>query len=127
MEKPNILILNKTQIILVSILVVGLIICGYFLFRNNDYIKFLKKESNEYKTKNELLKNQIAVKDGTLVIYEHQFDSIQNIRNERYNPKKGGFKQINDQYEEDLHNIANDDAVASFRAISDIFRQHSSK
>jgi hypothetical protein len=119
--------LNDLKNILIGILLLGIMICGYFLFRNNDHINFLKKESENYKVENRTLEDSIKIQDELLIFYATQFDSIQSIRDTRNDLKKGEIKKNNDQYEKDLRTIANDDVVASFWAISDSFRQHSSK
>lgn len=112
------------------ILLVGLTITGILLYMNSNTTTRLENEKNVLKAHNVTLQKQYDDLSDSIISYigdQKHYEKGIKLRDRQIEQLRKNFVQIQKDYDEEIIDIRSDSTITAFRAITDIFLQHSSK
>lgn len=126
MEENSLLLRN----VLIIILLVGLTITGVLLYMNSNMTTRLEDEKEALKAHNVTLQKQYDDLSDSIVSYiedQKHYEKGIKLRDHQIDQLIKSFVQIQKDYDKEIIDIRSDSTITAFRAITDIFLQHSSK
>lgn len=113
----------------IAVLIGAVVLMGVMMYLNSNNSSKIQDERDRLKRENIDLQQQYDALSDSILYYDKNQKLLEKQivdRNIRIEILRSHFKTIRQEYDKEITDIRSDSTVASFRAITDIFRQHDS-